>query len=542
MKLLGYVFKKTENAQPKKLQALPKDNDLDGAKNLYANGYKQFGLSYDHESIVNENDLILKYREMAEQPEVDKAINCIVNQALTYEEGEQPVKINLDNISEDLLSDKAKEIFDEEFNNILNMMNFKNDGSEIFRKWYIDGRQYYQKVIDMDNPKDGIQELRYIDSLKMKKVREVVNMKPMNENSVLQIEDYVEYFVYNNLNTNMDSGDFTGEKVAADSITFIHSGIFDKSYSLIYSFLHNAMKPLNQLKMMEDAVLIYRLSRSAATRVFNVEVSGLPRGKAEQYLREVMGTYNRKEAYDPMTGELKNNKRIMSMMDNFWFAKRGGNGTTVDQLSEGQNLGNIEDLDYFKNVLRQSLNVPITRYEADNNFNLGKSSEITRDELLFDKFINRLRNRFSGLFLDILKTQLVLKEIITLDEWEKIEDDICFDYLTDSYFTELKNAEILEQRVNTFNTAQDLIEKKYFSKEYIRRKVLHIDDEEWKEMQKQIDIEQEENGEDNMNGDSELSTEENQNMDQPSEENQTTGTDNLSDDDFADLADIIKNL
>ncbi len=492
MKFFGFQLPdiKLVNSKNNNLDSLPKDENLDGAIDLdeLFSGYRGYGLNLSGDNLLeDESQLILRYREMSGQPEIMKAIDNIVNQAFAYDEQASPVKLNLDDLEDRVCPPVVKENIIKEFDNIIKMLNFKNDAYDIFKKFYVDGRLYYQKVIDRDNPNNGIQELRWIDPCKIRKVRKTVKQQKDLATQVEQVE-FIEYYVYNKDGINAKAP--IGDSISKDSISFAHSGLFDKSNRVILSYLHQAIKGYNQLKLVEDAILIYRISRAPERRIFNVEIGKMPKHKAEQHMTDVMQQYNKKSVYNPMTGEIQDQKRIMSMMEDFWFAKRGGEGTTVDILQGGQNLGQLEDVEYFKRMLHASLNIPQSRYEQNSGFNLGRSSEITRDELLFMKFIHRLRTRFSGIFSDILRTQLILKNIIKEEEWDTLQNKMYFDFNEDVYFTELKENEIWMNRMETYNNAKLILQDGMVSKKWLRTKILHISDEEFEEMQEDIEKEQ----------------------------------------------------
>ncbi len=435
----------------------------------------------------SEKELIRKYREMSLHAEVDTALDDIVNESIVQDDIKKTVQIDLDNID---LSDNIKTKISEEFDETLRLLNFNNRGYEIFRKWYIDGKLYYHMIVDPSKIKKGVLELRPIDATKIQKVK-TIKKKTLEDSAnrgAKVIDKVEEYFVYNeNDNQPQDAG----LKISPDAIAFCHSGLFDLEKKRVYGFLHKAVKPLNQLRMIEDAVVIYRISRAPERRIFYIDVGSLPKNKAEQYLRDIMNRYRNKLVYDANTGELKDDKRFQSMLEDFWLPRReGGRGTEISTLPGGENLGEMDDVEYFKKKLYRSLNVPISRLESDNGFNMGKSSEITRDELKFFKFIEQLRTKFSELFLSVLEAQLVLKGVMKKEDWQKIKHDIHFDYARDSYFTETKNNEILTERMSLLDSMSEHIGK-YYSVEYIRKNVLHQTDEEIKQIDKQIQKERE---------------------------------------------------
>ena len=444
----------------------------------------------------NEYDLIKRYRDMSLHPECDSAVDDIINEFVVNDSNDSCVDINLDNLE---VGASVKKRIREEFNYIKRLLNFDVKAHELIRNWYIDGRMYYHKVIDLAEPKKGITELRYIDPMKIRKVRQKI--KNPNEDpqvvrgTALEHEwgDYVDYYIFNPKGFGRQSaltgpGDFTGNqgiRMAFDSITYAHSGLQDMNKRMNLSFLHKGIKSLNQLRMIEDALVIYRLSRAPERRIFYIDVGNLPKVKAEQYLRDVMSRYRNKLVYDAQTGEIRDDKKHMSMLEDFWLPRReGGRGTEITTLPGGQNLGELKDFEYFKKKLYNSLNLPPSRLTDDNKgFNLGKTTEVLRDELKFAKFIGRLRKRFSYLFQDILKTQLILKGVIAPDDWEEMQEHIQYDYIHDNHFNELKELEMETQRV-ALVTQMDPFVGKYFSVDYVRRHILNHTDVEIKEQDK----------------------------------------------------------
>jgi hypothetical protein len=461
-----------------------------------AGGY--FGTYVDVEGVHrNEFDLIKRYRDMALHPECDSAVDEIVNEFVVSDADDSPVEIELSNLD---IGQNIKTKIRDEFNYIKKLLRFDKKAHEIIRTWYVDGRIHYHKVVDLDNPKKGILELRYIDALKIRKVRQQLKDKARAQEergSALEYDwgDYIDYYIYNPKgfgsslpsNSASDFSTANGIKIAADSIATANSGLMDLNKKITLSFLHKAIKSLNQLRMIEDSLVIYRLSRAPERRIFYIDVGNLPKVKAEQYLRDVMARYRNKLVYDASTGEIRDDKKHMSMLEDFWLPRReGGRGTEITTLPGGQNLGELKDVEYFKKKLYNSLNLPPSRLTDDNKgFNLGKTTEVLRDELKFAKFIGRLRKRFSELFHDILKTQLILKGIITPEDWEDMEEHIQYDFLFDNHFNELKQQELMLQRVNLV-TQMDPFVGKYFSTEYIRRQVLMQTEKEYKEIGKQI--------------------------------------------------------
>ncbi len=430
-------------------------------------------------------DLIKRYRDIAQQAECDTAIEDIVNEGIVSNQNDQAIEISLDRLH---YPDKIKRKIRTEFDEVLRLLNFEQKGHDIFRRWYVDGRIFYHKVIDTKNPRKGITELRYIDATKIKKVREVQTKIDPKHQGVEVAEKIDEYFVYNEkgLTGPGGIGSNQGIKIAPDAITYVPSGLIEGNGGRVLSYLHKAIKPVNQLRMIEDALVIYRISRAPERRIFYIDVGNLPKIKAEQYLKDVMNRYRNKLVYDANTGEIRDDRNHMSMLEDFWLPRReGGRGTEITTLPGGSNLGEIDDIQYFRTKLYRSLNVPISRLEAESGFSLGRSTEITRDELKFTKFVQRIRKKFSPIFTDILKTQLLLKGIIAPEDWPKIQEHIQYDYLADGHFAELKDAELLENRLNQLQTVEAYIGT-FFSKEYVLKKVLRMNDTEIQEMRDQI--------------------------------------------------------
>ena len=431
-------------------------------------------------------DLIRRYRDIAQQAECDAAIEDIVNEGIVSNEDDQAVEVVLERLP---FPNKIKRKIREEFSEVLRLLNFEQKGHDIFRRWYVDGRVYYHKVIDTKNPRKGITDLRWIDPNKIKKVRDV-KKKTNQALGVEMIEKVEEYYIYNEQSKPPPGGGAQtvsqGLKIASDAITYVPSGIIDGNTGRVISYLHKAIKPVNQLRMIEDALVIYRISRAPERRIFYIDVGNLPKIKAEQYLKDVMNRYRNKLVYDANTGEIRDDRNHMSMLEDFWLPRReGGRGTEITTLPGGSNLGEIDDIRYFQNKLYRSLNVPISRLEAENNFSLGRSTEITRDELKFSKFVQRIRKKFNPLFTDLLKTQLLLKGIIAPDDWELMQEHIQYDYLQDGHFAELKEAELLNDRIQTLDGIQSYIGT-FFSKEYVLKKVLRMNDSEIDQMRDQI--------------------------------------------------------
>ena len=481
-RLFGFSIEDTEKTPPGVVSPVP-PNKNDGNESYISSGF--FGSYVDIEGVYrNENELIRRYRSMALYPECDSAIEDIVNEAIVADSNDSPVSIELSNLN---ASDGIKKKIRDEFRYILELLDFDKKAHEIFRNWYIDGRLYYNKVIDQKNPQDGIQELRYIDSAKMKYIRQVkkqnnngIAARPEKDNPAsYNFPELEEYFIYTpGGNNSYGGGPTKGIKMTRDSITYCTSGLVDRNKGSTLSCLHKSIKPLNQLMMIEDSLVIYRLSRAPERRIFYIDVGNLPKMKAEQYLRDVMQRYRNKLVYDANTGEIRDDKKFMSMMEDFWLPRReGGRGTEITTLPGGQNLGEITDINYFQKKLYRALNVPETRLQGEGGFSLGRSSEILRDEVKFSKFVGRMRKRFSEMFSDMLKTQLILKNIITPEDWEYMSDHIQYDFLYDNHFSELKDAELLRERLTLAEQTQQYVGK-YYSNDYVRRHVLRQTDEE----------------------------------------------------------------
>ena len=470
--------------------------------------YIQSGFSsqvIDLEGIYkNEHQAIRKYREMALHPEVDNAVEDIVNEAIVSDTNDSPVEIDLDNLN---ASDGIKDKIREEFKHIKDLLDFDTKAHEIFRNWYVDGRIYYNKVIDIKSPQDGIQELRYIDAMKMRYVRKeqkkddkgatLFNTSNVHESEKVYFPKIEEYFMYTpepRYPTNMAMGGagtaMKGVKLAKDSITYCTSGLVDRNKGTVLSYLQKAIKSLNQLRMIEDSLVIYRLSRAPERRIFYIDVGNLPKIKAEQYLRDVMSRYRNKLVYDSGSGEIRDDKKYMSMLEDFWLPRReGGRGTEITTLPGGQNLGELADIEYFQKKLYRSLAIPESRIAGSGDgFNLGRSSEILRDELKFSKFVGRLRKRFSNLLLDLLRTQLLLKNVVTPQDWDTMNEHIQFDFLYDNHFAELKDKELMEGRLGLLGMIEPYAGR-YYSTEYIRRQVLRQRDQEIVEIDQQIEQE-----------------------------------------------------
>ncbi len=492
VELFGWEFKKSQAAKKNENEtALPEPKSNDGSLDI-SNDYG-FGGAYgfgnnllDYEAPQDEIKLVTKYRDLSGQSEIMRAIDDIINEAFSYDEDTYPVKLN---ITDEALSEATKKKIYDEFEYILGLLNFDSDAYEVFRRWYVDGRIYYQKIIDPNQPSKGIKQLRYIDPRKIRKIRKRKG-KPQNQQTQVQgVEvgvEYEEYYVYNPKGINQANP--TGLKISLDAITFVHSGLFTKDNKTILSYIHQAIRFYNSLRNLEDAVVIYRLTRAPERRVFNVEAGQLPPNTAKEYLQNLMNKFRKKLSFDPITGEVLEQKRFLSMQEDFWFLKRDGKGTTVDILSGGQTLGELTDVEYFKKKLYESLNVPISRMDASQGFSIGRPSEITRDELKFSKFVSRLRKRFSHLFDDMLRTQLILKKIVTPEDWNRISKTLHYDFIEDNKFTELKDTEIYANRFNTLAIVAPQLGV-FVSKKWAKVNVLRMTDEEIDEMQKEMDEE-----------------------------------------------------
>ena len=497
-KLFGFSIEDTEKKSKSVVSPVPENNE-DGVDNYIASGF--YGSYVDIEGQYRtEFDLIKRYREMSLHPEADGAIEDVVNEAIVSDLYDSPIEIELSNLN---ATDKLKKAIRREFKYIKEILDFDKKSHEIFRNWYVDGRLYYHKVIDMKKPQEGIKELRYIDPMKMKFVRQEKkkdkniigpNIPGRDETKNGIAPEIEEYFVYtpkpayptNNLG---GGGGAKGTKIAKDAITYCTSGLVDRNKGTVLSYLHKAIKALNQLRMIEDSLVIYRLSRAPERRIFYIDVGNLPKVKAEQYLRDVMMRYRNKLVYDANTGEVRDDRKFMSMMEDFWLPRReGGRGTEISTLPGGQNLGELADIEYFQKKLYRALGVPESRIAADGGFNLGRSSEILRDELKFAKFVGRLRKRFAQMFNDMLKTQLILKNIVSVEDWDRISDHIQYDFLYDNQFAELKETEMLNERLGVLATIEPYIGK-YYSTQWVRSKVLRQTDAEMIEMDEQIEQE-----------------------------------------------------
>ncbi len=474
----GFEIKRKGGQEPIRPSFVP-STDEDGAGVIQAGGHFGAYVDLDGDKAKSEIDLIFKYRDVATQPECDAAIDDIVNEAIVGDHDDSPVKLILDEVE---TSDSIKEAVTEEFSTVLKLLNFNAYAHDIFRRWYVDGRLPYHIIIDKDKAKAGIKELRYIDPTKLRKVKEVEEKKdPVTGANIVVGQKEFFLFQDDKLHSNNE-----GIKIHKDSIAYCTSGVLDPSRKRILSYLQKALKPVNQLRMMEDSLVIYRISRAPERRIFYIDVGNLPKGKAEEYLKNIMSQYRNKMVYDANTGNIKDDKKHMSMLEDFFLPRReGGRGTEITTLPGGENLGQIDDILYFQKKLLKSLNVPSQRLETDNQFSLGRSTEISREEVKFKKFIDRLRKRFSDIFMQLLKTQLILKGIITRDDWNNWKESITFDFIEDNYFAELKEAEIWRERFDMLATVDEYVGK-YVSYEWIRKHVLKQSDEDIKELKAQI--------------------------------------------------------
>lgn len=486
MELFGYSIERRKPVE-EPISFAPPTNE-DGAMLVSSGGV--YGTYVDLEGAIRtEAELVNKYREMASHPDVELALQDIINESIVYEPTRSIVELNLDDLNQ---PERIKKLIIEEFKNVQELLEFNQHAYEIFQKWYVDGRLYYHAIIDDKNPGDGIKELRYVDPRKIRKIHQVKKKKMVNNITVQQKDD--EYYVYNDkgfaraIGTAGMVGDntTTGLKISKDSIIHVTSGLQNANGDLILSHLHKAIKPLNQLKSMEDSLVIYRISRAPERRIFYIDVGNLPKMKAEQYLRDTMTRFKNKVVYDAATGEIRDDRKFMTMLEDFWLPRReGGRGTEITTLPGGQNLGEIDDIVYFQRKLYKSLNVPITRLDPEVQFNLGRATEITRDEVKFSKFISRLRMKFSDLFNKILQKQLILKGIITLDDWDEFKAYFKYQYTEDNYYAELKKTEILRDRISMLRDIDDYVGR-YYSNEWVRKNILLQTDEDIEEEDERI--------------------------------------------------------
>ena len=484
-KLFGFEISRAKDNKSIKSVVPPRDDDGAGYVTATTPGYGGYGgghygtyMNMEGDDSKDNAQLILKYRGSAMHPEADAAIEDIVNEAITASDTKPCVMVNSDNVK---VSSSIKKQIAEEFDNIYNMLNFKELGHDIFRRWYVDGRLYHHLIVDEANPTAGIQEIRYIDAMKIRKVKQI-KKETDKETGAKIVKKVDEFYIYQE----KPGSQASAVRMSADSISYITSGLLDENRRKIVSYLHKALKPITQLRMMEDSLVIYRLARAPERRMFYIDVGNLPRGKAEQYMKDIMAKYRNKLVYDAKTGEIRDDRKHMSMLEDFWLPRReGGRGTEISTLPGGENLGQIEDIIYFQKRLYRSLNVPMNRLEQEQQFSLGRATEISRDELKFQKFIDRLRNRFSMLFYEILKKQLILKNIITEEDWNSWKHDLNVDYLRDNHFSELKEAELLREKVQTLDQISNYVGE-YFSKEWVQKNVLLFSDDEINQMNKDI--------------------------------------------------------
>jgi hypothetical protein len=500
LKLFGFEIKRansSEKAQQKIKSVVPKADD-DGAGYITASG-SHFGqyLDIDGSAAKDNYQMIRKYRGVSLHPEVDNAIEDIVNESIVGSDDTDPISLTLEDVD---FPENIKKQVQEEFTNILGMLNFEENGHDIFRRWYVDGRIYHHLVVDEKNEKAGIQDIRFIDAMKIRKMKEVKKKKDPLTNADI-IDSVNEYYVYQEKpGQQKDAVKFT-----LDSISYVTSGLLDETRKKVVSHLHKSIKPINQLRMMEDSLVIYRLARAPERRIFYIDVGNLPKGKAEEYMKNIMTKYRNKLVYDAQNGELRDDRKHMSMLEDFWLPRReGGRGTEISTLPGGENLGQIDDIVYFQKRVYRALNVPISRLEQEAQFSLGRSNEISRDEVKFQKFIDRLRKKFSHLFLNILKKQLILKKIITDSDWDNHKMHFKIDYARDNYFAESKESEILKERIQTLDMMQQYVGE-YYTKDWVMRNVLKFSEEDMKNMEQDVEDENKEKADeiDNIESDNE---------------------------------------
>ena len=492
MKLFGFELVRSKNKDVgkdnEKLPSIVPKTDDDGAGYVTASGshYGQY-IDINGDNAKDNAEMIMKYRGVATHPEVDAAIEDIVNESISGSENEAPVLINLDGVE---TSDKIKKLMTEEFDNICGMLNFNELGHDIYRSWYVDGRLVHHLVVNEGNMKAGIQEIRPIDATKIRKVKEV-KYKKDNKTGAKVVDKTDEFYVFQEKNQTQSA-----VKLTPDSVSYVTSGLTDPSRKSVVSYLHKAIKPINQLRMMEDSLVIYRLARAPERRIFYIDVGNLPANKAEQHMKEIQTRYRNKLVYDASTGNLKDDRKHMSMLEDFWLPRReGGRGTEISTLPGGDNLGQIDDIVYFQKRLYRSLNVPIARLEQETQFSLGRSTEISRDEVKFQKFIDRLRKRFATMFTNILKKQLILKGIITPEDWQTWRNDIQIDFIRDNHFTELKDSELLRERLSTLDQLSQYVGE-YFSREWVMKNVMMMSEEDIETMKDQVEAENAKGGSD----------------------------------------------
>ena len=484
--LFGFSFSRNKDQDDSSEQSFSPPANDDGALTITSAAY--YGTYVDMDGTAkNEVELISRYREMAMQPEIESALDDIVNEAISQDDDGRITEIVLDSLKQ---PEKIKKAIRDEFETILRLLNYKNMAQDIFRRYYIDGKMYYNIIVDKDKPTEGIKELRYIDPRKLKKVREIKKRK--DERTGVDVMNVInEYYIFNDKVVSGTASNYgpVGVRITTDSIINVVSGLMDSRRSVVLSYLHKAIKPLNQLRMIEDATVIYRISRAPERRIFYIDVGNLPKLKAEQYLRDIMAKYKNKLVYDAQTGEIRDDRKFMSMMEDFWLPRReGGKGTEITTLPGGQNLGELEDVKYFEKKLYKALNVPVSRLEPSQGFSLGRISEVTRDELKFAKFIDRMRNKFSDIFNQALRAQCVLKGICTVEEWDEFKEHIHFDFIMDNNFSEMKNAELMKERLGLLSQV-DPYTGRYYSQTWIQRNVLCLNDIDITSMQKEIDQE-----------------------------------------------------
>ena len=479
--LFGFQITRTKDKGEQASFVLP---DPESGATTSAGFYSEF-LDIEGQT-KTESDLIRRYRSTSEHPECDLAIEDIVNESINVDEYRQSISINTDNLP---YSAKIKSRIRDEFSQVLKLLDFTNKAHEVFRRWYIDGRIYFHKIVDEDDPQKGIQELRYIDALKIKRIRKIEKTETKKKSPTLKVLD--DYYLYNEsgvTSANVGSSGPVGAaiKITADSIAMCGSGLFDPTKALVLGYLHKAIKPVNQLRMIEDAVVIYRISRAPERRIFYIDVGNLPKVKAESYLKDVMNRYRNKLVYNAATGEIKDDRQQMSMLEDFWLPRReGGRGTEITTLPGGQNLGEIDDIVYFQRKLYRSLNIPVSRLESDSGFSLGRGAEITRDEVKFTKFVQKLRNKFNTLFNDILKTQLILKGVIAEEDWQGIKENLSYSYMKDGHYAEMRDMDVLRDRLDILNSMEPYIGD-WFSKEYVQKHVFRMTQDEIDDMEKQM--------------------------------------------------------
>lgn len=490
-KLFGFQVGSSTDTPPepnKKAISIPVNDD--GAITVQAGGVYGTYVDIDGASAKNEVELITKYREMSLTPEASAAIDDIINEAIVMEDNKDPVQIVTDDLPYD---EEFKEKVSDEFEYIVKLLDFNNLGYEIFKRWFVDGRLYFHIIIDEKDPSAGIQEVRYIDPRKIRKVREIKKIID-RESGAEVVDDIQEYYIFNERGIQSSAGlhsavGMGGVRIALDSVCYTHSGLVDSQYNTIVSHLHKAIKPLNQLRMIEDSLVIYRLSRAPERRIFYIDVGQMSKGKAEAYLKDIMQRYRNKLVYDSQTGEVRDDKKHLSMLEDFWLPRReGGKGTEITTLPGGQNLGELQDVTYFQEKLFRALDVPLSRLKQEQGFSLGRSAEITRDEIKFSKFIYRLRNRFTQIFDNLLKIQLQLKGVISEEDWDEINKNLHYDFQKDSYFSEMKMAEVLQNRIMLLTQMQEYIGR-YWSRDWVQKNILSMSEEEIKEMQVQMDKE-----------------------------------------------------